>query len=150
MAASTVSTRRPWDHRQSVGARRAGYVIAIAVNAALLIAINVWPGWPAVPFLTDATQEVVGFVNASIAVGLAANAVYLLADPRWLRALGDMLTTAVGLVALVRLWQVFPFDFPAGGFDWALLARVLLVVAIVGSVIGILTAMISFVRSLGE
>ena len=72
----SVSTEQ---RRPAAATRRAGYTVSVLVNAALLIAINVWPGWPAVPFLTDATQEVVGFVNASIAVGLAANAVYLLA-----------------------------------------------------------------------
>jgi hypothetical protein len=132
--------------RPSAGARRAGYAVAVLVNAALLVAVNGWPGWEALPFLTPDTELVLGLVNASMLASLAANAVYLLHDPPWLRALGDVATTSVGLVALVRIWQVFPLDFGDSSFDWALVAHVLLGVAIVGSVIGILVGLTSFVR----
>jgi hypothetical protein len=138
---STTQRERP-----AVGTRRVGYAAAVLVNAALLFAVNGWPGWEAVPFLTDDTTLVLGLVNASILVSLAANAVYLLHDPPWLRALGDVATTSVGLAAVVRIWQVFPFDFGDSTFDWPLVAHLLLGVAIVGSVIGILVGLTSFVR----
>lgn len=48
---------------------------------------------------------------------MVANLVYLLHDPRWLKALGDVVTTAVGLVAVLRMWAVFPFDFGDSSFD---------------------------------
>jgi uncharacterized membrane protein YesL len=115
----------------------------------LLYAANVWPGWEAVPFLTEATVLVIGLVNASILVNLAANLVYLMTDPPWLKALGTMLTTAVGILAMVRIWQVFPFDFDGASFDWSLVVRILLGLGIVGGAIGIIAAFVSFVRSLG-
>lgn len=139
------STKRP-----APATRRAGYLIAVAVNAALLYGINVWPGWSAVPFLTDDMELVLEFVNASLVVSMIANAVYVLADPRWLKALGDLLTTVVGLGAMVRLWQVFPFDFGETSFDWALVTRILLVLGIVGGVIGIIAALIALVRSAAQ
>ena len=105
-----------------------------------------WPGWEALPYLTEDTPQVMPVVKASILVSLVTNAVYLAHDPRWLRALGDVTTTTVGLAALVRVWQVFPFDFSDGTFDWSLVVHVLLGVAIVGSVIGILVSLTSFVR----
>jgi len=80
-------------------------------------------------------------------VNLAANVVYLVRDPSWLKALGDMLTTTVGIVALLRIWQVFPFDFGGSSFDWTLVVRIVLGIAIVGSAIGIVAAFVSFVRS---
>lgn len=134
--------------RPAVATRRVGYVAAVVVNAFMLYAVNVWPGWDALPFLTEDTRDVLGLVNASMLVGLAANAVYLLRDPPWLRALGDVVTTSVGLAALVRIWQVFPLDFGDSTFDWALVAHVLLGVAIVGSVIGIVAGLVSLVRNL--
>ena len=134
-----IATQR----RPAVGARRAGYIVAVLVNAALLCAVNVWPGWEAVPFLASSTRLVIGLVNLSIVVNLGANVVYLLRDPPWLKALGDMLTTAVGLVVLVRIWQVFPFDFGNASFDWSLVVRILLGVGIIGSVIGIGVAAVS-------
>lgn len=129
--------------RTSATGRRAGYVVAVVVNALMLYAVNGWPGWDAVPFLTDATPQVLGWVNASILVNLLANMAYLTRDPPRLRALGDLVTTGVGLLAMVRIWQVFPLDVEAG---WETVARVLLVVGIVGSGIGMVVALGRLVR----
>jgi hypothetical protein len=139
--------RRAPKARPGRAARRFGYLVALAVNVAMLYAVNRWPGWDAVSFLTDDMSRVVDWVNASIVVGIGANVVYFVRDPRWLKALGDLLTTTIGIVVLVRLWQVFPFDFPDGSVDWALIARIVLVVGIAGSAIGIIAALVSFVRA---
>ena len=133
--------------RKPVGTRRFGYVVAVLVNAAMLYAVNRWPGWQAVPFLTADTELVLGLVNATIVVNLVANVVYLVRDPRWLTALGDLVTTAVGLAALVRIWKVFPLDVSD---RWELLVRTLLVVGIVGSAIGIVVAIVRFGRALSS
>lgn len=58
--------------RPQVGARRIGYAVAVLVNVALLYTINAWPGWEAVPFLTEDLRLVTGLVNASIVVNWAA------------------------------------------------------------------------------
>lgn len=142
----TVTTA-PSRKRQTVAARRTGYAIAIVVNAMVLFAANVWPGWEAVPFLTSDAALVMGLVNASLIVSLVVNVVYLFRDPRWVRALGDLLTTSVGLAAMVRIWQVSPFDFGDSEFEWIRVVQILLFVGIVGSVIGIVTAIVSLVRS---
>jgi len=141
-ATSEASDRRG----SSAAARRAGYVVAVLIDAAMLYAINVWPGWESVPFLTEDTPAVLGWVNASIVVGLVANLAYLVWDPRWLKTLGDTATTAVGLVALLRIWQTFPFDFGTGGFDWPLVVRILLGLGIVGSGIAILVTLFTAPR----
>lgn len=139
----TAASRRP-----TAAARRFGYLVAVLLNAAMLYLVNVWPGWEVLPFLTGRTSLVIGFVNASIVANLVANVLYLARDPAWLKALGDLATTAVGVVALVRIWQVFPFDFGTTTFDWALVVRVVLVVAIVGSGIGIAAALVAFFKAL--
>ncbi|TRW46973.1 hypothetical protein [Georgenia yuyongxinii] len=132
--------------RPAVASRRVGYVLAAMIDAALLYAVNAWPGWDAVPFLTPDTAAVLGPVNASLLVGLVANAVYVVHDAWPVRALGDLATTSVGLVALVRLWQVFPFDFGAAASSWDLVARVLLALGILGSVVAIVVALVRLVR----
>jgi hypothetical protein len=139
---STIPARR-----QSVASRRAGYTVGAVVNALLLGAVNRWPGWDAVPFLTQDTRQVLGWVNASIVVGLVANLVYAAADPPRLKALGDGLQNLVGLAAIVKLWQVFPFDFAQGGFDWDLLARWVLGVGALGSLVALVLALVRLVRS---
>lgn len=134
--------------RLTVRTRRAGYVIAALVNAAMLFAANRWPGWESLPFLTADTRLVMPIVNASIMVNLVANVVYLLRDPPWLKSVGDAVTLGVGIAALVRIWSVFPFDLGDHPLDWALVVRVLLGLGIVGSIIGLIAAVVSFFRSI--
>jgi hypothetical protein len=132
--------------RPSATARRTGYLISVAVNAALLYLVNRRPGWDAVPFLTAQTPQVLDLVNASMIAGLVANLVYLFRDPPRLRALGDLVTTGIGLAAMVRIWQVFPFSFKDSAFPWETVFRAALVVGIVGSAIGIVAALVALVR----
>jgi hypothetical protein len=136
--APTQTTRRP-----SAGARRAGYALAIFFSAVLLVILNVSPGWQAIPFLTSATGQVLWLVNLSLAAGIAANLVYLAYDPPWLKSLGDLMTTGIGLAAAIRIWQVFPFDLPSA---WSAVARVLLVVAIAGSCIALVVQIVTLAR----
>jgi hypothetical protein len=140
-AKATAPVRRP-----SVAVRRVGYLVAAAVNAALLYVVNVWPGWQALPFLTEDTGQVLVLVNLSLVVGVVANVVYLTYDPPWWKSLGDVVTTGVGMAVLVRVWQVFPFDFHGASFNWALLVRGVLVVALVGATIGIVAQVVSLLR----
>jgi hypothetical protein len=132
----------------SSASRRFGYVVAIILNSVLLYLINTSPGWEAAPFLTEDTSHVLGLVNASLVAALVANAVYLLWDPPWLRALGDIVTTSLGLAALVRLWNVFPFDFGSAAAPWELVARWAIGVGIAGSIIGVIVALSRLGRSI--
>lgn len=138
-------TRTAAPARRTRASRRAGYSIAVLVNLALLVAINVWPGWERVPFLTDETDLVLGWVNASIVVNLVANVLYFVADPPRLRALGDVVTTSVGVVAMIRVWQVFPFDVASDSSGWGLVLRFLLAIGVIGSVVGIVAALVRLV-----
>lgn len=135
----TTQTGRP-----AAAARRVGYVIGALVGVALLYLIDVQPGWHALPFLTAGTTQVLWLVNASIVVGILANLAYLFRDTRRVTAFCGVVTTAFGLAAMVRTWQVFPFDFTGYSFNWALLARVLLILGIVGSAVAILVNGVKF------
>ena len=136
--ALTDPARRP-----SARARRAGYCIAIAFSAVVLFVLNGRPGWQAMPFLTSDTDQVLWLVNLSLAAGIAANAVYLAYDPPWVRSLGDLATTGIGLAAAIRIWQVFSFALSSG---WSTVMRVLLIVAIAGSCIALVVQIVSLAR----
>lgn len=138
--AYTHSARRP-----SAGARRTGYGLAIVFGAALLVVLNAAPGWQAIPFLTSDTAQVLWLVNFSLAAGMAVNLVYLAYDARWLRSLGDLASTAIGLVTAIRIWQVFPFDLSSG---WPAVVRALLAVAIAGSCVALVVQAITLARRL--
>ncbi|MEU5265549.1 hypothetical protein [Amycolatopsis sp. NPDC021455] len=137
-----VRTRRP-----PVRTRLAGYLAGVVVNGALLALINGRPGWAAVPFLTDGFAAVVGVVDVALVAGLVTGFVHLWHDPEWLVTADGLVTTGAGLVALVRIWQVFPFDFGATSSDWATAARVVLAIGIAGSVLGLVTGLVDLVRA---
>ena len=141
----TVHTTHPGP---SFAARHLGYAVAIAVNLVVLALVNVSPGWEAVGFLTPRMAEVLWLVNASLLVGVVANSAYSVYDATWLRALGDVATTGIGLAVMVRIWQVFPFDFDPSSFPWDVVARWLLGIGIFGSIIGIIVALVKLVRAL--
>ncbi|TVZ02912.1 hypothetical protein EAS64_20770 [Trebonia kvetii] len=125
------------ESRPRPASRRVGYLVAIAVNAALLIVLNAQPGWQGLSFLTSATPQVLGLVNASMAVALAVNLVYWARDPRWLKSLGDLVTAGFTLAVAIRLWQVFPFAFHGSAAWLATAVRVLLIAGITGAGIAI-------------
>ncbi len=129
--------------RRPAGSRRVGYSAVIVLSAAMLFVLVAWPGWQAIPFLTSDTGQVLWLVIFSLAAGIAANAVYLAYDPPWLKSLGDLATTGIGLAAAIRIWQVFPFDMSPG---WSTTARVLLGVAIAGSCVALLTQILTLGR----
>ncbi len=133
--------------RAPIAARRTGYAIAAVVNVCIWFAINLWPGWDRVPFLTEDTALVLGWINLSIATAIAVNLAYLAYDAPWFTALGGLVTTVVGLCAMVRFWRIFPVDAPA---PWPLLTRIMLVVAVGGTVIGLIAQASSFVRTLSQ
>jgi hypothetical protein len=130
---------------RSVAARRSGYVVALIVNGALLFLINAAPGWQAVPFLTPATRQVLGLVNVVLVLNLVVNIIYLAYDGPWLRAFGDIATTAVGLAAAIRILEVFPFAFHGSASFWSTVIRILLILAVVGGSIGLLVQVIRLI-----
>ncbi|MGO4597502.1 hypothetical protein [Terrabacter sp. 2RAF25] len=120
------------------------YFGGAVVNVVLLVLVNRWPGWEVVPFLTDRMPLVLGLVNASLVVGIVVNLVLTVWHPPRLKALGDLAIGAVGTAAMVRIWQVFPFDLQ--GSAWETVVRVLLVVGLVGTGMSILVALVRLVR----
>jgi hypothetical protein len=135
--------------RPSVASRRFGYALGIAINVLFIFFINEWPGWQQVPFLTDATNDVLPLVNASLVIGAVVNAIYLIGDPRWLKALGDAFTAVVSFAVILVVLRVFPFDFSAYSFDWAMLVTVMLWVGLIGSAVAVVANLVTMVRELG-
>jgi hypothetical protein len=139
------TTRRP-----SSAARRLGYLVAIAVNAVLLWAVNqllVW-GWPG--FLTEEFTEVLPLISASLIAGMVVNAGLLLRDTRRAKALGDLITAAFGLAISARLWTLFPFDFSGYGTDWSGGLRVALGVGIAVMAVAVLANLATLIKADAE
>lgn len=147
--ATAAARSRSSGHQRppSAAARRTGYVGTVVFDALCLVAINGWPGWDVLPFLTADTDRVVGWVNASIVVHLVLFATYVAWEPRGLRALGEVVTSAVGVVVASRVWQVYPFDTADDWSGWGLVVHLLLGLGVLGSAIGVITGLVHLVQA---
>lgn len=141
---STATPTRP----TPATTERIGYGVAILTNAVLLYAINVWPGWQIVPFLTDDLTHVLPLINLSLVASVVANLVFLAVRASWVRPLGDLVTTGIGVAAMTRMLRVFPFAFDGAGFDWAVLVRLALIVGITGAAIAMIVQFVTLIRAL--
>lgn len=129
-------TQRP----RTSTASRFGYLVGVVVNAILIVIVNNLLAWGWVPFLTGRFELLTGIITVSLSVVLVANVLWLAFDPRWFKAMLQLGLNAISLVVAMRIWQVFPFDFSAyPGFSWHTMARVVIVVSMVGICVGMLS-----------
>lgn len=140
-SSSTWATARP-----RAPGRRVGYGVAIIVNVVLFLLINAWPTWRALPFLTEAALALIPLVDLSLLAGVVVNVLNLVLDLAWVKAVGEIITSVIALIMLVRFWVVFPFAFAESGFDWVLVTRVVLGVSIAGCVISVIVQVVVLVR----
>lgn len=122
--------------------RRVDYAVAVALNLVILFIVNAWPTWRAVPFVTDEAVQAVAILNGAAITAIVLNLVCLVVDRRWMKALTEFVNAGFSLFVAIELWNAFPFEFPDGSFSWALIARFAIVVAIVGSVVGMIVQFI--------
>jgi hypothetical protein len=128
--------------------RRVGYSVAVLANALLFYLVNIWPGWAAVPFLTEETLNVLVLFNVSLVAAMVVQVANLIVDLRWVRAAGEIVTSAIALLFTIQLWNVFPFAFDTAPIDWALVARVLLAFAVGGCVVSIIVQLVALSRTM--
>lgn len=133
--------------RVAQASKRIGYSIAAAVNLFMLYVVNNLQGWDILPWLTGDFSRVVPWISVSLIAGVLANLWYIVDNRTSVRAMGDIFTTLLGLVATVWVLAVFPFDFSAYEFSWGLVLRALLVIAIIGSLIGIIVSAFKLARA---
>jgi hypothetical protein len=147
-ATMTTTEIHPTDTKPPppVAARRFGYVVAIAVNFGLIAVVNNVLEWDVAPFLTPDFSRLVGFISLSLALTIAANVVYLAYDPAWFKSLTQIGLLLVSLAVTIRVYQVFPFDFSSYDFDWSSMTRWILIIAMAGTCIGMLTEALKVLR----
>lgn len=132
------------------GARVAGYLVAVAIDVALMWVINVAPGWRWLPFVTEDFSRVVGLVSLSLVISFLINLAYVAFDPPWAKRLGDAITAALSVVVMLQLFRIFPFDF---GPAWAWLHtpfRLVLATGCVSAAIGVIANLAGMAQSLAR
>jgi hypothetical protein len=58
-------------------------------------------------------------------------------DPPWFKSLTRIGLNLISLIVTIRMLQVFPFDFSGYRFDWEIVTRVVLILAIIGTAIAV-------------
>jgi hypothetical protein len=128
--------------------RRFGYVLAVAINGVLLWVAHQLLDWQWPRFLTEDFDQLLPILTVSFVASMVANALFVLADPPWFKAVAGVVTSAISLAVSIRTWQVFPFDFSTYAVDWSTLVRVLVALGIAGSAIATLVNLINVPRFL--
>lgn len=149
----TTTLDRPPVRRKTTeppSGRRIGYAIAIAINAAFLYIVHNLLEWDWVPFLTTDFNRVLGILTASLILTIAVNVLYLGYDASWFKSLTQAITLFVSLLVTIRIFNVWPFDFSTTTFNATWLARLILMVAIVGTSVAILVEVSKFIRALAR
>lgn len=127
--------------------RRFGYGVAIAINVALLIVVQYILDWGRLGFLTDAFADVVPWISLGLVATIVANLVYQFNDTPIVKSTGQILTNLISIFVTYQVYLVFPFDFSGSTFDWEVIFRILLVLAMVGAGIGVLVEAIKLASS---
>lgn len=138
---------RPLLERPGPATRRVGYGVAVIVNVVMLIVVQnllAW-GWPA--FLTSDFERVTGIISVSLVASIIFNLAYLWFDPSWFRHGGQVVTGAVSLAVMARVYQVFPFDFTAWSFDPKGAVKVAMVAGMVAVGIAIAVEFLKMIRA---
>jgi hypothetical protein len=141
-----IGDRQPEARSAKPGAE-VGYVVAIIINGMLLYVVRHLVEWDIVPFLTDEFDQVVPIISLSLIASVVVNGLRLAGVPNWLALLGDLISTTISLVATLRIYTVFPFDFD-DGVPWDLAARGLLIIALFGTAVALIVVLVKLMREL--
>ena len=132
-----LAEKRPSVTKSPPTGKRFGYLLAAVINAVLVYVVHNLLTWDVAPFLTDAFEKVVPIITISLIATAIFNVIYIFFDAAWFKSLTQIGLLGVSIAATARFYQVFPFDFSDYEFDWATLAKVVMILAIVGAVVGI-------------
>jgi hypothetical protein len=125
-----------------------GYLVAIAVNTALLYVANNLLAWDVLPFLTSEFGQVLWLIDLSLLATIIVNIVFLGFDPAWLKSVCQIALGGISMAVAFRMYQVFPFDFTSSRFDWGWTTRFVMVLTMVGIATGIVVELIKLAGSL--
>lgn len=126
----------------------AGYIVSAVLNGVFLWVMHKLPEWKPF-FLLPSYDLVLWAIDMSLIVQIALNIVLVFFHPLFFHYLSQAVFSLVGLVASVVILKVFPVDFSHRLGEWANVGfRIVLIVAIVGSAIGVIVNFVRFIKSL--
>jgi hypothetical protein len=126
--------------------KRFGYGIAVVFNVVALVFVQYVLEWGILPFLTDEFAIVAPWITLSIGVSIVANLGFMLASSERVVSWGKIVMNATSLAATWVMLDVFPFDFTGYEFDWAPVTRIVLILAMIGTLVGAITEAVKLAK----
>ncbi len=125
------------DSAKNHHAGKIGYASIVVTNAVMIWVVSNLLAWH-VPFLTTDFDSVQWILTLSYLATIVGNLLLILHDPKWFHGFVRLIMNSFGLLALLSLFFVFPFDFSMyTSFNWDKLAKIVLAAASFGTTIGI-------------
>ena len=122
--------------------REPGYIITILINLVMIyLAYYLRDHRPF--FLTGSYVTVLPAIIISLCVTILAHAAFLVYDRAWFRHLVQIGQHIVSILVMVVIYVIFPF---ALGQPWPLLVRILLILGLIGTGIGVLVELAALVK----
>jgi hypothetical protein len=118
--------------------KRFGYGVAIAINVSMLVAVQFILDWGWLPFLNAEFADLIPWISLGLVATISANLVYEFNDSSAVKSTGQITTNLVSIFVTYQVFLVFPFDFSGSTFNWEVVFRILLVMAMVGAGLGVL------------
>jgi hypothetical protein len=130
---------------QSQTARRIGYIVSIVVMIVVIYVLRHLRQW-GVTFLNEDFENALFYIELSIYVSIAANALFILYDHRWFKHLLQGIANIFSALALIMIYVIFPFDIESD--TWVKWIKIALLILFGLSVLGTLAELIKGFRDL--
>lgn len=130
--------------------RPVNYILGGILDGVMLWVVHQVPRWR-IPFVTAEYPRILPAITVALAAQMVFYAVLIVAHPLWLHYLAQAVYAVLSAVALGVMLRVFPFAFAplAGGWlDSAV--RILLIVALVGTLISVAVNLVQALRALRD
>jgi hypothetical protein len=132
---------------QSKPVRIIGYGISIIVQIVILYVLRHLKEW-GVNFLNEDYESALFYIELSIYVSIGVQIIWIFYDNKWFKHLLQGVSNAVGAVAIIMVYVIFPFII--GNENWVKAIKIALIVLFVLSVIGVLAEIIKGLRNLAK
>jgi hypothetical protein len=117
--------------------KKSEYIAAIIFNLIFIYIANNLLDWD-VPFLTSDFTAVLWLINISLVLTIIFNIVFLAFNSARVRALLKMFLNMISFFVALTFYFIYPLDFSSVSYGDTLdlVAKILIIIGIVGSVIG--------------
>lgn len=139
---TTAQVPRDW---KTLG-RRIGYGTTILVDLLMLWIVGNLLDWGVLPFLTAEFDQVSRLIMVALVASMVAHASLLVSKRPRSGSLEQAVLAGINLWVALAVLRMFPFDFSRYRFDWEIVARILLVLAIVGAAVDLLASLSRLAR----